>query len=183
MRNPIHSGWSHNRSLLILGLLALLATALPAAADAAPKDQPSPAAAIFEGEPIDLTEGWGEAQACLVSAGGVECFRTIAELDAAEKLLADGAKAVTCSTPLRLYNGTYRTGTVLSVATRGTWLNLSLYGFDNLTSSYKVGSCNIDLASGTSGGGSRYWRCLTAYCLENVMASGWNNVISSAYNK
>ncbi|MGH9164916.1 MAG: hypothetical protein ACRDZW_05310 [Acidimicrobiales bacterium] len=38
--------------------------------------------ALFDGKEIDLAEGWGEAQACMVwrAAGAVECFRSSAEL-------------------------------------------------------------------------------------------------------
>jgi len=171
---------------ILLCLLTLAGLVSPAMASVQASDQAS-ATATFEGRQLDLSQGWGDAQACLVSHDGVECFRTIAELDAREQLLAatGGASAAsaTCTTPLRLYDGVYRTGAVLSVATRGLWLNLNLYGFDNRTSSYKVGSCNVDLAASTNGGGSRYPRCLTAYCLENVMMTGWSNVLSSVYNK
>lgn len=171
---------------LLLCLLVLMGSTAPATANTVRASDQASTTATFEARKLDLSQGWGDAQACLVSGDGVECFRTMAELDAREKLLAasgSSAASATCSTPLRLYDGVYRTGAVLSVATRGTWLNLSLYGFDNRTSSYKVGSCNVELASGTNGGGSRYPDCLTAYCLENVMNIGWSNVLSSVYNK
>lgn len=180
-----------SRITVALSLLAVIAVAPPA--PAAPTEDSrslSGVTATFEGEALDLSQGWGDAQACLVSHDGVECFRTITELAGREQVLAadalragSGAASATCTTPLRLYDGTYRTGTVLSIAARGLWLNLSLYGFDNRTSSYQVGSCNVELASSINGGGARYWRCLNAYCIENVMASGWNNVIFSVYNK
>jgi len=91
------------------------------------------------------------------------------------------APLISCSTALNLYNGTYLTGTRVSVSTRGVWINLSNFGFDNMTSSYKVGACSVELASGANGSGSHYSRCLSAGCEEDVMASGWNNVISSVY--
>jgi hypothetical protein len=146
------------------------------------------AVAVFEGTEIDLTYGWGDARACLVLTAMVQCFRTIEELNAAEESLAGGdsgiiSPAATCSTALRLYDGTYQTGSVLSIAVRGQWINLGTYGFDNRTSSYRVGACAVELASGTNGSGSRYSRCLSAYCEEDVMASGWDNVLSSAYLK
>lgn len=144
--------------------------------------------AVFEGTEIDLTDGWGDARACLVLPATVQCFRTIEELNAAEARLDVGdsrlvSTSATCSTALRLYDGTYQTGSVLSITVRGQWVNLGTYGFDNRTSSYRVGACTVELASGTNGGGSRYYRCLTAYCEEDVMASGWDNVLSSAYLK
>jgi hypothetical protein len=86
-----------------------------------------------------------------------------------------------CSSSLDLYDGTYLTGVSVSIYTRGLWINLSTVGFDNRTSSYMVGACSVALASGSNGGGSLYPRCLSAGCIEDVMASGWNNVISSVY--
>ena len=88
---------------------------------------------------------------------------------------------VSCSTPLRLYDGTYLSGTSVSIYTRGAWINLSSYGFDNRTSSFQVGACSVSLAAGSGGGGLHYSECLYAGCVENVVASGWNNVISSVY--
>ena len=88
---------------------------------------------------------------------------------------------ISCSTPLRLHDGTYQTGQTLSISTRGVWLNLADFGFDNMTSSYTVGACAIELASLADGGGFRYTRCLYAGCVENVMDNGWNNVVSSVY--
>jgi hypothetical protein len=88
---------------------------------------------------------------------------------------------VSCSTPLRLYDGTYLSGTTVAIYTRGAWINLGSYGMDNMTSSFKVGACSVSLAAGTGGGGSHYSECLYANCIENVMATGWNNVISSVY--
>jgi hypothetical protein len=89
--------------------------------------------------------------------------------------------SINCSTPLRLYDGTYRTGASVSVYTRGLWVNLSVVDFNNKTSSYAVGACAVVLAAGTNGSGAHYPECLEAGCIENSMLSGWNNVISSVY--
>ena len=87
-----------------------------------------------------------------------------------------------CSTPLRLYDNTFISGDTVSISTRQTWVNLSGgLAFDNRTSSYRVGSCSVVLAAGANGSGSHYPRCLFAGCEEDVMATGWNNVISSVY--
>ena len=138
------------------------------------------AAATFEGRLIDLRGGWGAARACLVLPGRpVECFRTLGEVKAAAR--GFDAPALACSSPLILYDYTYLGGASFSVYTRGLWINLSGTGFDNRTSSYRVGACAIDLASASNGGGSRYTRCLYAGCVENTMLSGWNNVVSSVY--
>jgi hypothetical protein len=89
--------------------------------------------------------------------------------------------ALSCSTPLRLYDGSLISGDSVSISTRGLWIDLSTLGFDNRTSSFKVGACSIELAAGPGGSGSRYQRCLSAGCTENNMATGWNNLVSSAY--
>ena len=47
------------------------------------------------------------------------------------------AQLASCSTSLRLYSGTSYTGQVLYLSTRSLWLNLSAYGFDNLTERVK----------------------------------------------
>jgi hypothetical protein len=92
-----------------------------------------------------------------------------------------GAPTLNCSTALRLHDGTFQTGTTVYVYARGIWVNLSDVGFNNMTSSYTVGACAVVLASGTNGGGSHYPYCLFAGCVEDVMAPGWDNVISSVY--
>jgi hypothetical protein len=88
---------------------------------------------------------------------------------------------IKCATPLRLYDGTYRTGTSVSIYPRGLWINLSDVGFNNKTSSFAVGACAVVLAAGSNGSGAHYPDCLEAGCIENTMASGWNNVLSSVY--
>jgi hypothetical protein len=90
-------------------------------------------------------------------------------------------RTLNCSTPLQLYDGTYEAGAHVGIAARGVWVNLNTVNFGDKTSSYVVGSCAVDLADGQNGTGSHYPYCLTAGCVENVMASGWNNVISSVY--
>jgi hypothetical protein len=136
--------------------------------------------ARFEHRWIDLAQSWGEARACLVAADRhVECFRSEQQLDTAEGRLL--TPDVNCSSPLRLYDGINRTGTMVAIYARGSWINLSTYGFDNKTSSYSVGACAAEMASGSGGGGSLYPGCLDAWCVGNSMASGWNNVVSSVY--
>jgi len=139
--------------------------------------------AQFEGSWIDLGKGWGPASACMIlPERAAECVRTSAAMERREASLAGLiAPNINCSTPLRLHDGTYQTGTTVSIYVRGLWVDLSTFGFDNRTSSYTVGACAIELASGSGGSGSHYSRCLYAGCVENVMATGWNNVVSSVY--
>lgn len=91
------------------------------------------------------------------------------------------APALTCSTPLTLYDLANRSGSSVQVFTRGLWINLSTVSFDNKTSSFKVGACAVDLAPQTNGSGNHYPECLYAGCIENTMLPGWDNTISSVY--
>jgi hypothetical protein len=108
---------------------------------------------------------------------------TVAEAVGGTRTGSVGAAApnATCSTPLKLHNGTWQTGTTVSVSTRGVWINLSDVLFDNRTSSYTVGACAVDLAAQSSGSGNHYTRCLNSGFVENTMLAGWDNVISSVY--
>jgi hypothetical protein len=141
---------------------------------------PSVGMARFEGAWVDLSKEWGAARACLVYPGRtIQCFRTEIEMQVREDALE--APNISCATPLKLRDGTYQSGTTVSIYPRGTWVNLSALGFDNRTSSYTVGACAVELAALSGGAGARYPRCLSAGCVENVMFSGWNNVVSSVY--
>ena len=145
--------------------------------------------ALFEGRPIDLSSGWGDATACLIwdEVGVRECFRTEAEMDVrvAElegKLVESGLKASQCSSSVRLYDGVVYTGSVLYLRDRYIWINLSSYNFSDRTSSFKIGACPAVFADGTSGGDPRYPTSDTqAYDVAPVMASGWGNRVSSIY--
>jgi len=144
--------------------------------------------AQFEGSTIDLSEGWGAARACAVTTSSVDCYRSEAEMDAA-LAAAVGASAgsevgiltVSCSSSLRLYSGASYTGSVLYLAVRLVAINLSPLGFDNTTSSYRVGACDSDLYSGANLGGSLYPGDTTAGAQAASMVSGWNNVVSSVF--
>jgi hypothetical protein len=94
---------------------------------------------------------------------------------------AGSQPSLACSSALQLFDGTNLGGAKVLIYTRGLWIDLSTVSFDNRTSSYKVGACAIELASGPGGGGAHYTRCLSAGCVENVMDLGWNNVVSSVY--
>lgn len=157
---------------------------------------PAPAArdtrgfALFEEQLIDLSEGWGEAQACVVWDGDhlVECFRTEAELvervvtsARAEQAEPVGASS-TCSSSLKLYDGPSYPGAALYLYQRTTWINLSDYGWANRTSSFKVGACLSYLADFVNGGGDWYPTSHTqAYDQSSSMISGWDNRVSSVY--
>ena len=166
-------------------LLATLA-GLPASASVVH----TTANANFEGQDLDLSGDWGEAQACMVwrDIDVVECFRTekamdqrIAEIEAT--LVTDGAAAdAQCSGSMRLYKDSGYNGQVLYIRDRLQWINLSGYSFSNETSSFKIGPCSTYLADGFWGGGSWYPTSQSqAWDVAPNMASGWNDRISSVY--
>lgn len=169
---------------------ALLLISGPAQADSRTGDGQD---ALFEGTQIDLSAGWGEAQACLVwnDRDVVECFRTEADMDRrigelvgveSSPIGSAGVLASSCSSSLRLYDGMSYTGSILYLADRGRWLNLSSYGFSNRTSSFKIGACSSYFADYSNGGGSWYPTSSTkAWRTVPAMASGWNNRVSSIY--
>ena len=145
--------------------------------------------ASFEGGYIDLRDGWGEATACTTDNVTTECFRTEAELD---KFVIDTASLTnltiddliilsTCSTSLKLYANTSYGGATLALSTRGTFLNLSSWGFDNITSSYKIGACSATFYDGANGGAPTYPGNTSAGASATSMLSGWDNRVGSVY--
>lgn len=141
--------------------------------------------AQFEGETIDLSHGWGEARACMITTAQATCYRTEAEMDrASQQSRANRAARNTpatatasCSSTLRLYHGTSFTGAVLGLSTRGSLIQLASSGFDNVTSSYRVGACSASLYDGLQSG--LYPGATGAGSQASVMLSGWDNTISS----
>ena len=180
--------------------VAVLAPATAVAASAHPTvtvidpDEQKPTLAWFEGRQVDLSKGWGQAKACLITYDGTICFRSESQMDRylrtmptpAEEpseresaLLGSSRAATMCSSSLRLYDGANHTGSVLSTAIRWIVLNLPNYGWDNRTSSVRVGSCGAEFFSGSYGGGSVFG----AYPGQWLwwMPSGWDNIVTSVY--
>ena len=176
----------HRRSLAVVGAVAVLMVVATGSALASSnsESEPRPRLALFEGKLIDLSSGWGEATACVVFDADrlAECFRDTASLHARETALGtDVSILASCSTPLRLFANTGYGGTELDIYTRGTWLNLSTWGFDNQLSSYQVGACSTHLAENANGGGSWYPGNTSAGAQASSMLSGWDNRVSSVY--
>ena len=164
----------------LITIAALSASSSPASASTsqAPAGTSTARIATFEGTTFDMTRGWGTATACNITDTEATCYRTEAEMDKA--IAAEpgaGSRAANCSSSLRLYDGTGHTGQVISITTRSTLISLSGYGFNNKTSSYKVGACSARLYNGI--GSSQYGGNTSAWASVTSMASGWNNVISS----
>lgn len=174
----------------IVSMLAVVVFVQPALGE--PKDNASPGVARFDGRVIDLAEGWGEAEACALwdVDRGAECFRTESEMvDFLRQLeMSHGTKAgssettATCASSLKLYDGYSHTGTTFYVYTTNAWINLVDYGWENRTSSYRIGACDSYFADYSDGGGDWYPTSLTeAWDTASSMTSGWNNRISSVY--
>lgn len=157
--------------------------------------------ASFEGRQIDLAVSWEGAGACIVwQLDDIQCFKSERELEqhviAAEdtlstetstlstsaELLVTAAASSSCGSYLRLYDYTSYGGSSLWLASRYTWLNLANYGFNQRTSSFRVGGCSAYFADLASGGGAWYPTSLTqAWDSSPSMISGWNNDVSSVY--
>lgn len=162
--------------------LALCAI-VPAAPAIAGRDHDAGVIARFEGKEIDLSEGWGEARACVIAPNGARCYRTETELDSAEGPMPEPGGPVPfaeCSSKLRLYDGISYGGAVLELQTRLVYHNLASSGFNNLTSSYKVGACSSRLYDTTTGG-TQYPGNTNAGVSAASMAAGWDNRVGSVY--
>lgn len=168
--------------LLSRVLTAVLWAVVPAASAHAGNTDPPAVYGDFEGQQINLSEGWGEAHACVIAPDGTRCYRTEAELDTAEGGIEPGGMApmAACSSKLRLYDGTSYTGDVLELQVRYVVHNLSAYGFNNVTSSYKVGGCSSEFYD-TTGGSTIYPGNTSAWAQASSMQSGWNNSVGSVY--
>lgn len=161
--------------------LVLAGSTLGSGPAALATETPTPASpgvvASFEGATFDMSKGWGDASACHVTDTTVICYRSEAAMDRAVGESSASSRSANCSTSLRLYDGTSYTGAVISLSTRQSVLSLSAYGFDNRTSSYRVGACSANLYNGL--GTSQYPGNTSVNASATSMASGWNNVISS----
>lgn len=182
----------HPIQTTFIGVLTLVAALLITVGEAhaeEPVQDLRDGQAWFEGEVIDLADSWGEAQACLVwrAAGRVECFRTVAEMDAVTATVeaAEFAKdpiatqSTQCLSWLYLYEFADGGGRTVQFRDRGYWQNLSTWGFNNVTSSFRTGACSVSLAEGSYGSGAWYPGTTSAYHYESRMVSGWDNRVSS----
>lgn len=177
---------SRIRSRFILLCAALLAAAIPgqSVASAYADVEGSGVIAWFDGQWIDLSEGWGAATACTSDGVTTTCFRSESEMDRAIGAIASSFTVVplaSCASSLRLYRSTSFGGAVLQLTTRGVYINLSAYGFDNDTSSYKVGACASYFYDGANGGSPLYPGATGANSSATSMLSGWDNRVSSVY--
>lgn len=170
------------RSAVAAAALLVVVPIGSAVADHTDRTDPPDVFARFEGRWINLSEDWDEAHACTIAPDGARCYRSEAEMDANEGGIEPGEAAprATCASKLRLYDGTSYGGDVLELQTRGVYLNLSSYSFDNKTSSYKIGGCSSSFYDTTTGSGL-YPGNTGANVWASSMQSGWNNRIGSVY--
>ena len=82
-------------------------------------------------------------------------------------------------TPLYVCRASY-SGGVLQLTTRYTLINLASHGFNNDTSSYRVGPCAATFYDTTTGSGV-YPGSTAANVSKATMSSGWDNRIGSVY--
>ncbi len=193
---------SHRFRIMAAMAVAVVFVAAPASAESGSDGSVSAGAgttARYGDRLIDLARDWEGAGACVVWPDKLdvpECFdtesemnRRIAELEAELASVSAGgwggtaaSSGSSCASYLRLYDGTSYSGAVLYLRERGRWLNLADYGFDQRTSSYRIGACSARFADWRNGGGSRYPTWLTeAYDHASVMLGGWNDDVSSVY--
>ncbi len=139
----------------------------------------------FEGRRIDLSTNWEQARACLVlrQAGVVECFRSSADMEAAAGPITSefAAAGYSCSSPLRLYEHSGYSGRQLMFFDRYYWQNLPDYGFNDQTSSYRIGACYSYLAEHSNGGGGYYPGPIAPWSNVAWMITSWNDRVSSIY--
>lgn len=176
---------------LVVGMLTAMMWAPPAGATEAEGDGET-AMATFEGEAIPMDEVWAVAEACVMWPDEtIECFRTVEEREEAENerpSTEDGLLSTMSSTlsssdpcPVRLYALTYYGGTELTLTTRWQWHNLSLYGFSNRTSSFKLNECSATFRDGSNGSGTTYPGSTSSWTWSTTMAFGWDNRVSSVW--
>jgi len=140
--------------------------------------------------PVDLSHGWGSAKACLVwtQGGIVECFASAQELAAAETRLRAASVALapgvipnaSCNSDVKLFSGSSYTGLELDIWDVGYWVNLSAYGFANLTVSFINGGCQSYLAKGPNGTVAWYPNSGPWVAVSN-MGLYWNYTLESVY--
>jgi hypothetical protein len=194
------------RRIARLGVtIAMFMVIVVPVAVSASEEEPTPAAeptpALFEGAVIDMSKDWEGAGACMVWPEAIdtpECFRTEVEMDKriaelerqlpqaeaeTRRPLGSAPTGVTnCSSSVRLYDGTSYTGAALYLRGRQVWYNLVDAGFNQMTSSFKIGACSAYFADLAGGGGDWYPTSQTqAYDMATSMASGWDNDVSSVW--
>jgi hypothetical protein len=141
----------HRNTSVIVAAIAVVAMFIPANDAHAATPPAGGVKASYNGRTLDLSKSWEDARACNVTANGTTCYATEAAMDAAVASSPPSRVAAgTCSTALRLYDGTSFTGQALNVYATQTTVALSGLGFASRTSSYRIGACSATLRAGSS---------------------------------
>lgn len=174
MRKP--RAWIAALALALPGLLAW-AAAEPVGAQ---HEELRPSSlAEYNGRTIDLAVSWEGAQACRIAEPINQCFDTEAELDELPPPAGrDIAPLTNCGSSVRLYDFTSYGTPVLELWQRWTTHSLSIYGFANRTSSYRIGACSATFYDSSS---NIYPGATTANSSSPSMASGWDNRVTRVY--
>jgi len=142
--------------------------------------------ASYNGETIDLTQGWGSATVCAVSSTGTNCFTNQSGYQSwasSQPQLSSMAvtPATSCSTGLQLFQDISYGGNELILTTPSIWINLSAYSFANVVSSYKVGTCAVTMTDGTNGSGTIYPGATSPGSNVSWIGTAWNDRLQSVY--
>jgi hypothetical protein len=171
---------SLQRRFIVLGFGILLLSAGPFIAGvASAADANQGYVASYDGRTIDLADGWQGAQGCVaVSLSNIQCFDTVAELQAAEANAA--VSQTSCgSGELKLFQNEGFGGDELDISSpQGIWLDLDDFGFGNEASSWKnTMSCDAYAAKSTDGTGTQL--ALPANSQNSWVGDDWNDAINS----
>jgi hypothetical protein len=141
--------------------------------------------ASYNGGSIDLTQGWGTATVCTVTATGTNCFTTandyLSWASSQQSSLATVSPAISCSPGLELFQNISYGGNELILTAPSIWINLSTYSFSDETSSYEVGSCAVTMTDGPNGSGSIYPGATSPGSDVSWIGTAWNDRLQSVY--
>jgi hypothetical protein len=140
--------------------------------------------ASYNGVTIDLTQGWSGATVCVIALSSNNCFANTADyemsLGASLPSLDSVVIPLTSCTPgLKLFENINYGGRELIVQTEAVWINLSDVSFSDITSSFKVGACSVEMTDAANGGGSVYPGPTSSGSNVSWIGSAWNDRIAS----
>jgi hypothetical protein len=143
--------------------------------------------ATYNGGTLNLSQGWGTAAVCAVTAVGTNCFSSQSAYQAwlSSQLLTEDALtpdvSINCSTGFDLYQNIDYGGGELVIFDQATWINLSTYGFADQVSSYKVGACSVSMTAAANGGGDVYPGATSPGSDVSWIGTAWNDRVQSVY--
>ena len=171
------------RGVAAIGLILGVMDAIPIVSGASTQRS----LASYNGGPIDLSQGWGSAQICSVTSAGTYCFasqydyQTWAATNPSTGAANGSSPMTSCSSGLDLYENINYGGRELILSSQSNWINLSIYGFSDIVSSFKVGACSIRMTDAANGAGSAYPGPTTPSSLVPWIGTAWNDRIQSVY--